>query len=73
MTAGDQLVILATVNALVAPADVTFTGITTNRDTANNYFEHSSGIQFISGSGTFQIAIIYDGSSYWGTVNTNYV
>ena len=73
MVAGDQLIILATVNAAVFPADVAFTGIIVNTNTANQYFETDTTIQFISGTGTFQIMIIYDGSSYWGTVNTNYV
>jgi hypothetical protein len=72
MTAGDTMKIIVVMNSIPTTA-VFFSGILIANNSNNEYFASSTSIQFPSGVGNLILDVVYDGSVYWGTVNTNFV
>jgi hypothetical protein len=74
MSAGDQLKLIVVAQSL-SPATLTvsFSGIEIASNSNNEYFENSNPILFPSGAGNLILDVVYDGSVYWGTVNTNFI
>lgn len=73
MTPGDELKIIVIVTTLGSSATVGFSGILINDNSQQNYFEIDNTVTFTTGAGNLIVTILYDGTDYWGTVNTNYV
>jgi hypothetical protein len=74
MAAGDTFKLIVVLQSL-SPASMTvaFSGIVIATNSNNEYFENSDPIVFPNGDGNFILDVVYDGSVYWGTVNTNFV
>jgi len=73
MSAGNSVKLIIVVNYLGSNAVVTTSGLIVSDNNTKSYYENSNSVTFISGAGNLTLDIVYDGSQYWTTLNTNYV
>jgi len=73
MAAGNTLKLIGVVASVSSNVTVAFSGIQIATNSNNEYFANSTSLLFPDGTGNFILDVVYDGSVYWGTVNTNFV